>query len=295
MGTSIKIVQALAASASAEYVEQAIGNMSWALVPMDQIRLIPSDAQLFPSPVDLCLGLVKKQGGNETSLHYAACIDAAREVVESPLRCVIVGQSGETVVPIGAEQVPTFWSVMERVDCGLAIAVLAAVCLLTYFRIGVKHQPNQYRNNFFYLVVMAIIIYFTTPNTGFFSPNSIMTIVQESYRAFTIVHTMSSPWISLSHFATYWFKVAAWRSKSLRNMLFWQLLVEIVSAPVNEYAHHTEELNEIRCMRMAFINSAKHYAFDDMIRVYVLSPFFVYGYLLPKFLYHWIFAYLQQV
>jgi len=32
----------------------------------------------------------------------------------------------------------------------------------------------------------------------------------------------------------------------------------------------------------------KLHAFDNLIRVYVLPPFFVYGYLLPKFIFYWV-------
>ena len=48
-----------------------------------------------------------------------------------------------------------------------------------------------------------------------------------------------------------------------------------------------EPQDVVHCTRVAFKESAKRYAFDDLIRAYVLPPFFVYGYLLPKFIWFW--------
>jgi hypothetical protein len=88
-------------------------------------------------------------------------------------------------------------------------------------------------------------------------------------------------------------KSSFWRAKSVRNMLFWQLMVETISASADEYAHHLEGLNTVRCMRVAFIGNVKHFAVDDVIRVCILPAFFVYGYLLPKFIMHWSSALFQ--
>ncbi len=59
------------------------------------------------------------------------------------------------------------------------------------------------------------------------------------------------------------------------------------TASINEFAHLVEHQDVVHCTRVAFKESAKRYAFDDLIRGYVLPPFFVYGYLLPKFIWFW--------
>ena len=111
-------------------------------------------------------------------------------------------------------------------------------------------------------------------------------VARQSFAAFAYVHPLSPPLLPLCHFATYWFLIAAWRSKSPRNLLMWQLLYEM-QASIGEFAHISEHQDAVHCTRVAFKESAKRYAFDDLIRGYVLPPFFVYGYLLPKFIWFW--------
>ena len=172
--------------------------------------------------------------------------------------------------------------------------LLIAIGITTWYRIGTKYQSNQYINNLLYLIVLTIYYYFTRSNTtmGLISPNfSFRRIVYESYKTFTVVHPIheSSQLICISHFVTYWFKIASWQSKSIRNLLIWQLLVETVSCFANEYTHaNFEESTTTRCIRMAFITNTQHYIVDDMIRTYILPPFLVYGYLLPNFILYWI-------
>ena len=104
-----------------------------------------------------------------------------------------------------------------------------------------KQSNKQYLNNVLYLIGMATYLYFSTNNDGMFSPHhSVWDVARESYRAFTLVHPVpssSAHIMALSHFASYWFLLAAWRSRSLRAMLVWQLLYELVTAPLDEWAH----------------------------------------------------------
>jgi hypothetical protein len=266
----------LASALDAEYVERTIGGTSWVSVSLDGFRLDPSLTSAHPSPIDLC---TRGEGGIVDS----NCIKEAKRVEDKPIRC-IHSRKGETVGSAGYLQYPTFGSVMERVAVDRAVILFCLVLVLTYYQVGVKPQPNQYKNNVLYLVGLATYLYFTTDNNGMASPHSVAEVVRESYRAFTIVHPLTSPQIALSHFASYWVMVAAWRSKSLRNMLVWQLICEVYTAPLNEWTHHTEALHQVRCMRLAFISTVSHFVVDDVIRGYVLPPFFVYGHLLPQFL-----------
>ena len=59
------------------------------------------------------------------------------------------------------------------------------------------------------------------------------------------------------------------------------------SARAQSSCSAAEHQDVVHCTRVAFKESAKRYAFDDLIRAYVLPPFFVYGYLLPKFIWFW--------
>ena len=98
---------------------------------------------------------------------------------------------------------------------------------------------------------------------------------------------MDSPPIVVFHFLTHWLKVASWRAKSLRNMFFWLLLVETMAAPVHYYIHQLEDKNDFRCAEMALAGAMRQHVFDSLIQEYILTPIFVYGYLLPKFVRHW--------
>ena len=89
---------------------------------------------------------------------------------------------------------------------------------------------------------MALYMYCTTTNDGMFSSHPITQVVQESFRAFQLVHPMSSLLIVLSHFGTYWILIAAWNASSLQGMLFCQYLYELLTGFVNEYTHHTDGL-----------------------------------------------------
>jgi hypothetical protein len=146
---------------------------------------------------------------------------------------------------------------------------------------------------------MATYLLFTTDNDGMFSPHhSVWDVARESYRAFTLVHPVSSSSVhimALSHFASYWFLLAAWRSRALRAMLVWQLLYELVTAPLDEWAHlHSivgeDSSSQVFCMRRAFMSTVGHYCADEVIRNYFLPPFLVYGYLLPKYLLSLVFG-----
>ena len=123
--------------------------------------------------------------------------------------------------------------------------------------------------------------------SGLLAPTPLWNTFIQSYEIFTIVHPVTSPAIAFSHFGTYWISIAAFRARSLRAMLLWWLCYEIVTAFVNEFFHYGEADDSVRCMRVSFIQHAKQYAINDVIRVYLLPPFFVYGYLLPKMMLHW--------
>lgn len=277
-----------------EFVEKTIGATSWALVSLkNEVHLVREESKPFPSPIDLC----EKVGGASYNLPKFAttprvqeCLAKLEEVKDEPLRCVIKDNEDpeRPLRALGVKKHPSVKSVMARVDWGRAIILLTIVCFLTYTGRCTEHERNQFLNNALYLAFMTVVIYTTTNVEGIWSGNSLFTIVGESYRAFVHVHPNESPLVAISHFGTYWFYIASWRCKSLRNLLFWQFMIELVTASVNEFTHHTEAQNDVRCMRIAFIGAFKSYAIDNILRVYICPPFFVFGYLLPKFTAYWI-------
>jgi hypothetical protein len=313
-----------------DYVLRTALDKSWALATLaNGYHLLPDQSDAFPSPLDLCESLNAHHIEYKDPLwqqdpFVQLCLKEAHDVAADPFRCVVASLEKQTIkkrtrrnkkesnlrkndnnnqslddytytirniYSIGAELYPTVWSVMERVDWGKAIILSIMVAVLTFLDIGTQRQHNQYKNGLLYLMAQLAVKYFTTPSIeGLFSGASLSTIVPESYHAFRLVHPMDSHFVALSHFATYWFPVALWRSKSLRNMLVFGLLYETVTGFVNEWMHHGEHDMGVRCMRLAFIGAAKHYAFDDLVREYILPPFFVYGYLLPTYVLHWVVA-----
>ena len=286
-------------AATPDLVRSIIHDRSWVLVQFDNdSRLVTPNSRAFPSPVDLC------ENGNSNHIQYKhpkwqdddgvkKCLRAAKEVASSPLRCIVVSSSDTSNSPsfkvFSDEKVPTFSTVMGHVDWGRAITLLVLAAILTCMDVGTKKQKNQYLNNVLYLVAMLIVLRLTLPDVeSTFSHHSILDTTKQSFRAFAYVHPMESTHIALCHFATYWFKIASWTSKSPRNLLLWQFLVESVTASVNEYSHLIESDDVVHCTRVLFKNSVKMCAFDNLMREYILPPFFVYGYLLPKFTFFWI-------
>jgi hypothetical protein len=288
-----------------EYVERTIRGTSWVSVALDGLHLDPILTSAHPSPLDMCSSGSSKKKGRRTkkegrTIDSSKCLEQARRVQEKPIRCIhFSSKSGEIVGSAGYAKHATFGAVMEGVSFDRAMILLVLILVLTYFRVGVKPQSNQYRNNVLYLIGMATYLLFTTDNDGMFSPHhSVWDVARESYRAFTLVHPVSSSSVhimALSHFASYWFLLAAWRSRALRAMLVWQLLYELVTAPLDEWAHlHSivgeDSSSQVFCMRRAFMSTVGHYCADEVIRNYFLPPFLVYGYLLPKYLLSLVFG-----
>lgn len=197
-------------------------------------------------------------------------------------------ENGKKLTSFGAPLRPTVASIAEQLNPFRVLLLVVVACALTYFNVGTKHESNQYRNNTLYLLGLGMAVYATTSDIeGLYSGRSPYLLAKESFVAFRNVHPMTSPAIALSHFATYWFQVAAWRSKSVRNMVVWRILSEVVTGAVNEYTHHLERQSEVRCMRLAFIGAMHNYVYDNILREFIVPPFFVYFYLLPTFVCHW--------
>jgi hypothetical protein len=283
-----------------EYVERTIRGTSWVSVALDDLHLDPILTSAHPSPLDMCSSGSSKKKGRRTekegrTIDSSKCLEQARRVQEKPIRCIhCASTSGEIVGSAGYAKHATFGAVMEGVSFDRSLILLGLILALTYFRVGVKPQSNQYRNNVLYLIGMATYLLFSTNNDGMFSPHqSVWDVARESYRAFFLVHPISSSSVhimALSHFASFWFLFAAWRSRSLRAMLMWQLLYELVTASLDEWAHlHStnivvDESSQVFCMRRAFMSTVGRYCANEVIRKYVLPPFLVYGYLLPRYL-----------
>ncbi|KAL7517745.1 hypothetical protein ACHAWX_002640 [Stephanocyclus meneghinianus] len=279
--------------ATPEFVKNTIHGTSWVFFTLRNGRTVfPASSKAFPSPVDLCEFVNanisyhdKHWEQNEEVKH---CLSVAKEAAILPLRCVMGSDETSTLRAISDHNIATISSIMGHIDWRRALALFIAIGFLTKTKVGTQPQKNQYTNNILYYFVLALFLRLTLPNVkGMFSTYLIIAIVRQSFEAFRYVHPMESPRIALSHFATYWFRIAALRSKSLRNLLFWQLLGETVSAFFNEYCHLLEEQNIVHCTRAGFIVTMKEYAFDNLIREYIVSPFCVYGFLLPKFVMHW--------
>ncbi|KAI2495058.1 TupA-like ATPgrasp [Fragilaria crotonensis] len=159
------------------------------------------------------------------------------------------------------------------------------------------HATSPFLTVFIYLLAVVGYKYSKPNNAGLFSTESIATTIVDSYRTFVLVHPISvtSPMIAWSHIATYWFEVAAWRSRSIQGVLFWYLCYELIASYVNEHYHIPEEGNAVRCSRVAFTAAMKQYAVDDVVRAYLLPPFFAYLILQPNLLWEYISVYVLSI
>jgi hypothetical protein len=272
-----------------QFVEAYINQMSWVLVDMDSLTFTQgavASSDQYPSLQDLCQDVVTATNG--TSEETRSCYRSAAQAESYPLRCVSK-KDGE-LTAVGQMTKTTLETVMDRVDWPWVIMLGILLVGLASYRIGEKQRRHQYWNVLLYLLCQLVYKCLKPSFQGLFSPDSVVTTIVESVKAFTIVHPMSSQLVVISHLGTYWTEIAAWRAKSLKMMLFWYFMFELATSFVNELSHHMEDDIGVRCTRVMFVYEMKHYAIDDMIRAYLLSPFLVYGYLLPKFVCHCLFS-----
>lgn len=275
------------------YVRRVLQDKPWNYISLrDGIHVLPDQGGAYQSPVDMCQAALNEtdyMSANWVHDHSVKkCLGTARKMATNSFRCMVQDADTKQFKAIGAQKEITLPIIIDRVDYGRVIILLVIVGYMTYHNIGTKHQANQYLNQILYFFIMLLLLLVVLPEVeGVYSGIPITKIVGEAFETFKLVHPLESPLICISHFLTYWFKLAAWRSKSLRNLLFFHLLEEAISAFFNEWAHLTEQQAQVRCMRLAFIGAVKSFAFDNLIREYIVPPFFVYGWLLPKFLCYW--------
>lgn len=283
-----------------EFIQKTVMDRSWVKVSMDHRQpAVANNNTGYPSAVDLCFNRTSKpivRGPLPQSARNDPCLQAAATVQHLPLRCVITTKNEPPTAVGTSKEVSLLGSFFNHVDLDRVLVLLG---LLYYFchmnPKFLKRDDSQWIQRRFVpylccLVGIGTYMFFSTNHSGLTSGMSIAKIVQDSYGAFTIVHPMQSVDVALSHFGTYWFLVAAWFSRDLKHCMVWLVLYETVTATVNEYTHHHEEDNAVQCMRVAFIHTMRRHVLDDLIRVYILPPIFVYLYLLPKFLLHFLFG-----
>lgn len=250
--------------------------------------------QRFSSPKDLC---------QETKQAQKNSIDVVNNVLANDfaLHCFTM-HSNSTVSAIGVTRKITFESVMERVNWFWALGLTVLLLFLWSFNCGAT-QKSQYWNVALYLC--AVVLYKSLrqlqqerqSTTAIWLAGdllqdvvsflSLMTSIVESCYIFVLVHPITSTGLVVSHVATSWFQLAAWRSKTLQQMIAWYILYEFVAGIVNEWAHAMDTHDGVRCARLFFIQNIQSYAINDTIRDHVLAPLLVYGYLLPTFIFHW--------
>lgn len=270
-----------------EYVERTISENTWVELDTTIARRFTA-RKTSPSPLDFCRDRRDTQ----------QCLVMARSVAEKPLRCFLRdATTGDQQFKVyGVDKMLSWYAVFWKdADLDRVAALLSIYCLLHWrHRSCAKKVTSKKRsasraefpliNYMLCLVGMALFMCVRANHKGFISEESIIQIISECFHTFRAVHPVNSMMIAFSHFATYWFLVASWCSRTLRQTVFWLICYEVVTATVNEYMHHQEADNVLHCTRVAFIGEMKSNIFDELIRVYILPPFFVYGYLLPQIL-----------
>ena len=271
---------------TSEYVEKTIADRSWIHVSFEPNKPSPGrnmglSARGYPSSLDLCRN-------QTTEKNVTICTQQAISASVFPLHCMVT--KGKEIAAVGLLKHRTFKQILVKVDWCLALG-LAILWLYLNKRVRGGQKEREYRQVWNCVVYLIVVVFYKSQQaifSGLLAPSPLWTTVVQSYEAFTIVHPVTSPAIAVSHFGTYWIAIAAFRSKTLSSMLFWWFCYEVVTSFVNEFTHFAEEDDSVRCMRVSFILHAKQYAINDVIRVYLLPPLFVYGYLLPKMALHWL-------
>lgn len=271
---------------TSDYVKKTIADRSWVHVSFE-----PEETSLrakqgliassYPSSLDLCM--------NQTVDTVANCTRKTEPIAHFPLHCVVTTNNNEISATIGQWKSRSVNLILARIDWRWALGIAALCFYLGKRAKGAKAQKEhgQFLNCFIYLAFVVVYKSQQGHFSGLLAPTPLLNTFIQSYEVFTIVHPVTSPAIAISHFGTYWISIAALRARSLHAMLLWWLYYEIVTAFVNEFFHYGEDDDSVRCMRVSFIQHAKQYAINDVIRVYLLPPIFVYGYLLPKMMLYW--------
>lgn len=271
---------------TAQFVEQTLADRSWVQVALDSndVRFpdTPSmfDTQSYPSSFDLCKNM-KEADADERK----RCLQTVDPIKQYSLHCV--ASKNGALLPVGIWKDDRFRRIFAKIDWFLAagLAGLWVFCKISFRGLQKRHQVW---NCFMYLGVVALYKWYQDSTQGLIAPTSLWTTVTEAWHAFTVVHPVSSPAIALSHMATYWVSVAAFRSKCLQSMLIYWFCYEVATSFINEYFHFGEEDDGVHCARVTFIAAARHYAINDVMRIYLMPPILVYGYLLPKMVLHWL-------
>jgi hypothetical protein len=269
---------------TAEFVTQTINDRPSVEIDSDPMRWygsLPSNngthrPRKHASLTDMCRALHKP-------FRQAECLARTQHVASYPLQCIAVDDRNMPARSVGQFRDTNWRNIMARVDWVWACSLAVILLLLRRFRVGEK-EVSQHWNVLLYLSLVAVYKWQSSGNDGLLSPDSLWTTIVQSFHVFAVVHPIHDHLIAILHFATYWFEIAAWRAKTLQNMLGWYLLYELVASFVNEYSHHEEADDGVRCMRVLFIHTMKQYAVNDVIRAYLCAPVLVYGYLLPMFI-----------
>ena len=275
----------------------------WGLVELHNGKELRSfDA--FTSPDELCksyLGQHNMSDDNDNNNDDEAprsigngkkienCINLAQQAVGG-LRCVVIDTNDNSSSVFGVDRYSTFWKIAERLVWDRIAVILLVIILMTYYQVG-NNQNWQY--TLLLNVVFSIISAYVDAGWNhygdgkWFSHMDVRTIARESFVAFRAVHPVDNVAVCLSHFLTYWIHAAQWIAKTPRQFFIWALLTDVISPLVNEWTHHDEWKTDVRCTRVAFIAGMKEHGYDNLWREFLFGPFFVYFYLLPKFIIHW--------
>jgi hypothetical protein len=297
-----------------EFVRDSILGTSWVHIgPFHDgalsTRLSSRQGSAFPSPVDLCRAINITSNSNI----YDDCIKTSKNVSHQDIRCIVSQQTSNGSLyfeAIGAPGRPTWAWIWRSVDVGKVLALVLVILFVyterrirwsdvgygrkcnsaVYRRLCLslpashKHKYNRLRANILYLMVMGFYMYLTRANVGLLSSHSLIHVLQESFQAFHLAHPASSRLMLLTHVGSHWILVSAWRANSLQGMLIWQLLYELVTVLVNECILQMETSSTTKCTHLVLSKLMPRYILDEIVRIYIVPPFSVYGYLLPKFI-----------
>lgn len=273
------------------HVERIVNDKSWALIQPAKTTSSLSTPTTHEDASSLCQEFTSHVITDESTTAQCKADDYHALEQDFPIRCLSVDSNSQKISAVGQWRLPTFETVIVRVDWPWALGLFFLIVVLQLTNSNEtlsRHRHAVPLTVLFYLAAVVVYKYIQPSNAGLFSPESISSTIMDSFYAFTVVHPMTSPWIALSHIFTYWFEVAAWRSKSVQGVLLWYLAYELGASYINEYMHITEHDTAIRCTRVSFVHGMKQYAVDDVVRAYLLPPFFVYLYLLPKLILQWV-------
>lgn len=283
-----------------EFVEKVIADTSWSSIEFNQGGMA-KHGRTFPSPLDLCEALRARFSRDVKVVRvnmFKSCLESAQNVSHHPVRCIMERKFKEPkygvttiskISSFGLNRRPKVRDVLGKLPLRRLSAGLGVLLILFVLRIG-DRRKNWKKIAFVNIDIIFLASLLDNQYRGgnWFSGFRAHEIYTRTFKTFKEIHSVDDVGLSMIHFFTYWLYAIPWFARTPRKVLMFCLLTQATVLFIDEWAHHYELRTELRCQRSEYIDTTARASYDNFFREFIWEPIFVYFYLLPKFIHHWI-------